>query len=1046
MVEQNLSNATAEFSDEEIAELSERLNLRVLPEGGELLPNSYEDEEARCDVRKVLLAAGRLALENSSELAHPESPLNTALSWLQGQVDVANNLRRTQFGADHHVDDSARGRFQGKNFTRINDHAQTLPAAYLRAVEAGNLQRPTDDLLVVAPTGTGKTYMQAQLLRHAGVGTVPQSGMSRSMRAVLVVSDQALLRQYYSQEGENTFRHWLGREVDVSSFWQYDKNVQGDVVLLSRQSVEKALDKGGLNPRDVDLVVVDEGHHGLEPKMITRLNEFTRVYYFTATPAYNLRRDLRRNFRHIEISTLTDCIYEGILNSAELYTFKADTTAEGLALAAQLADNDLKEGRQAIVFCPRGDKAASAAQVAELINRLHAQRTGDHDQVASRVSDYEADASAIISRFTDGSLRALTAVNMLSEGYDGPVDTLILAGLSSSLLQTAQRIGRALRPGAFRTRLIEIVLPNNDGKERISIWDAMGFDEVRQGFVIARREYERGTSLIKPSSEEDSEWVARLPQNLKTSLVENQPVRTMKLPAEELEGERMAAEGYAAAQALAGRHGVTLRVMQEYLDRHGFAFVGVWTPIEGTRLYERWYEPKAVAFLEERPIPRPSESGEMTASDLVQLFGMSLEAVYAMADKAGLTFVERRWGKMNRTARYYPPEEVEKFKKYFDSIPMAAETDRTLGAVTNELGEKFVLRWIKDRLLEPQYKRRNPVHGIKGFDLHITQEQSEALHEAFEQALATEDEISYVEMGALTGISPVLVIRALTPDEKAQAQLKRAHPKARPGYHLPRKVGLGVVERLAIRPLPAHLVPLTMAYERIDVKKGTIYAQLKRIEQRSPELFQLVRFSQAGVTTCFPWSVLEELESRYALKKGVERIDYRRIATDKNTTSMQWRYSTDLQSRYVPGDSLVLSENPEHVWHEAGGVAVQYNCSPAALAVTARLVGVTEDQVQRPSPTTILLHVELLPRIESFLELVPTMPQAWISLGALAHSTHLNPNQLQALAADMGITVRQRKLGRLPHEPIDICFAPDAAKRIVDAAQRLRRDHSAKKA
>lgn len=1021
------------------------LGCEILPAEATFLPDVVVDDEARCDVRKVLLSASDLALRTAVDLADPEEPLARTISWLRSQTKIANNLHRAGFGVQASAvskakEGDARDRFQGRIMTGMYEHAQTLPTSYLEMVERGNAELGLkDNLLVIAPTGVGKTVMLARFLRAAGVGV-------QDTQALVVVPGQALQRQFKGDTGDDTFRRWLGPEASIAAYWQYDKQTEGALKLVTKQSLEKALAQKAFTAGQIDVAAVDEGHVGLEPKLMRVMNDFARVYYFTATPAYNVNRDLRNMFRHIDVGTITDCIYEGIVNDAELYSFHAADQEEAQAFAAGLAYEDAKNGRRVLVYCRPGEQAKQAEAVAAMVNTAYVQDGADDGAtLAARLSSYETKDNDILARFESGELSVLTTVNMLRQGYNGNVNTIILIGPNASALQLAQRIGRGLRLNEqYRTRIIEIIVPYSE--EVVSIWGAFGLDEVQQGKILEaqtdalRFEFEASRIAEPPLLE-------ALPVQLRAALVPNQPTRRMELGRYAFERAVALEEGFVAASALAAQCDSLLSYVQRKLDNEGFRSIGIWAPRnDDTANYDRWYEPAAEAYLAENPPPIIWRTGEKTLSDLMQIHDVRREMMTLLLSKLGLK-PETRIGKSNREISYYSPEAVAAVDEAIAAIPQAAITDVTLGVIKEELGEKFVVQCLKDKeRYEPVYKRRFAGHGFKGFDLHLTADQATMMRLAFEEALATDADISFIEIAELAGVNNATVLKALTEEERSMKTLKREHRLARPSGHLPREKGLEIVERLMVQPLPVHLATQRMAEARTNAKPSTIWAAIKRRLKQPNHAFQLVNLGGSNAASvCMPWSTLREFEEKYGLKSGVEPIDYSQVATSDGEalTHEQWQYSTAIQRQYYVDKKI--SPEPALTWTPVEVATRQLNCTFRALTAMVVLADKTSRQnIQRKPDGSALIGAQLMRQLRILRARPYVSDVDWTPHSDLLTKAGFTEDEFKLAQTNNMMPATHWRLNLNVQGVLDVCYSAPAVRGMLQRLERVRQHGSAR--
>lgn len=423
--------------------------------------------------------------------------LHASLLPLARHVAIANNL--AGWRPEHHPDDSARGRFQRLMLaTGISQLQQYEPP--LISLAPG--QTIPNSLLFKAPTGSGKTLLAAMSMSNSGIGTVPErlspTGIPEPMplRGMLIVENRQLRGQFTGETGNNTFRRFYGRDVEMTSYWSEAYDATGDIVVVTRQILARAIARGHIIPEDYPLIVVDEAQLLLSPGMqelLPRLVTQSRVLAFTATPAYEIRkRDLRTQFNYVGGGSLRQFVEDGILSDARLYSFQSggeNGSPEGIAI--RLAVNAINDGLKVAVYCQQGNGSAQAIAVAEGVNKTLKKEGSQYQDVARAVGNFNKTKRnrEIEQEFDDNVRRMLSTVGLLRVGWDAEVDMVIFIDQSGSAVNVEQGIGRCMRPGDHTAYIME-VLPKEvpDSRRIVSIFDIFGLTQLISGTYIGPRE------------------------------------------------------------------------------------------------------------------------------------------------------------------------------------------------------------------------------------------------------------------------------------------------------------------------------------------------------------------------------------------------------------------------------------------------------------------------------------------------------------------------------------------------------------------------------
>jgi DNA repair protein RadD len=293
-------------------------------------------------------------------------------------------------------------------------------------------------ILCVMPTGSGKTSVQAQIVRNAAVGIEG----TRKLRVAVCAHRQELVGQ-------------LSARLDL---WGVSHGViQSGHPRVDRDALAQVCSVPTLSARgeapEVDGIIFDEAHHVVArtwQEILTSYPSLKFVIGFTATPERGDRAPMGDMFDSLVVP----------VSVAELqalgYLLPVDVISPGKTLKKkELAEHPvdayfrLTPGQKALVFAgsvqeakafaaafnARGVKAASVDGKTDDIDRLRL--LGGTDYRGRRVP----------SALETGAIDVICNVAVLTEGFDCPaLSVCIIACACSTSSGWLQRIGRVLRP------------------------------------------------------------------------------------------------------------------------------------------------------------------------------------------------------------------------------------------------------------------------------------------------------------------------------------------------------------------------------------------------------------------------------------------------------------------------------------------------------------------------------------------------------------------------------------------------------------------------
>lgn len=302
-------------------------------------------------------------------------------------------------------------------------------------------------VLVVAPTGAGKTVMFADVVRRAA---------EKGSRSLILAHRRELITQAHGKLAA------VGVHAGV---------IQAGMPLSLHRpaqvaSVQTLIRRPG-TLQLVDLIVVDECHHVVAGNTYSKLLDWfpaARILGVTATPWRLDGRGLGDIFdEHVIAATPRQLRDDGYLVSVGGWQYEAIDTESARVKAGDFVQADLQAS------------ATSRRVVGNVVSEwlLHAAgkrtilfaTTVDHsllmvgsfrsEGVAAEHIDGEmpaAERDAVLQRLRSGETQVVSNCNVLTEGFDCPeLEVCILARPTLSTSLYLQMVGRVLRPAPGKT-------------------------------------------------------------------------------------------------------------------------------------------------------------------------------------------------------------------------------------------------------------------------------------------------------------------------------------------------------------------------------------------------------------------------------------------------------------------------------------------------------------------------------------------------------------------------------------------------------------------
>jgi len=351
-------------------------------------------------------------------------------------------------------------------------------------------------VLVVMPTGTGKTVLFAEISRLA-------------RGPVLVLAH----RQELVEQARDKISAWCDDVVAVE-MGQRRELTQGQlerpdgsrpkITVASIQTLGRRLDR---IPRSAfRIIVVDEAHHATADSYKRVLDHFdAHLLGVTATPDRSDGTPLGRVFSDVAFTyDMRAAIRDGWLCPIRSFMVRTQADFSGIRkVAGELSTKDVeavltRDLHLAEIAAPilreRGDRptivfAASVAH-ARALARVLCKLSNTHDFAVALDGKQSLDRRApVLRRFRAGQIKVLVNCSLFTEGFDVPAIALVAIArpvLSRSFY--AQMVGRGTRISPRKRDLLVLdFVPGNCRHSLAQIVDIFAGSEPRQVIEDARK-------------------------------------------------------------------------------------------------------------------------------------------------------------------------------------------------------------------------------------------------------------------------------------------------------------------------------------------------------------------------------------------------------------------------------------------------------------------------------------------------------------------------------------------------------------------------------
>jgi len=324
------------------------------------------------------------------------------------------------------------------------------------------------DILIVAPTGSGKTVLTAHMLKTAA---------QRGMDSIFVVHRRELIRQSIK-----TFHKFQLTHGVISP--DYIEDLRHKVQIASIMSLGRRLPR----MRKPALVVWDECQHSPAKSWANVHAAFPGSYHIglSATPQRIDRKGLGKYFKKIVHGPSVAALIE----QGSLSRYRIFAPGNGMADKPTITGDAIREykaraaGKRALVFAASIQDSNYVVEQFKLAGFRAAHVDGESE------SSYRDD---MFQALEEGELDVLSQVQIAGEGVDIPaIEVVIDLSPTTSLAAWLQRCGRALRPWPGKTEAL--ILDHAGNCERHGLPDEPR-EWVLEGDGLAKRDNDTGPSL-----------------------------------------------------------------------------------------------------------------------------------------------------------------------------------------------------------------------------------------------------------------------------------------------------------------------------------------------------------------------------------------------------------------------------------------------------------------------------------------------------------------------------------------------------------------------
>jgi superfamily II DNA or RNA helicase len=324
----------------------------------------------------------------------------------------------------------------------------------LEAIEAlrEHLRAGRKRILLVAPTGAGKTTIASEIIRSA---------MGRGKRVLFLAHRIELINQCSARLDQFEIPHGIIRANDER---------KNDDALVQVASVQTLIRR---NQQKFDLIVIDEAHRSLADsyKRVLEAQEGASVIGLTATPCRTDGKGLGEAYNAIvETCSVGALVEKGVLVPAQVWGAREAAGLENISTVAgdynrgQLAELMTQSKLIGDVVGQYIDRCNGEKTVVFAVNVAHSIALRDRFIQAGVKAAHidgttpEDERAETLRKLRTGAIEVVTNCSILTEGWDLPdLGCVQIARPTKSLALYLQMVGRGLRasPGKKHALILD---------------------------------------------------------------------------------------------------------------------------------------------------------------------------------------------------------------------------------------------------------------------------------------------------------------------------------------------------------------------------------------------------------------------------------------------------------------------------------------------------------------------------------------------------------------------------------------------------------------
>lgn len=610
-----------------------------------------------------------------------------------GKTDVEGDSR-TRIFVLNALDSYIAGHYSGKR-------ERTLRGYQLSVFEGlkGFLERGNEEGYIKLPSGSGKTVLFVEFVE------------ATKLRTLIVVPTKLLVDQTAER-----FRQFA-KGVETGKVYGDQKDYDRQVTIITYASFIKNIHEGNIDPKDYELLILDEAHKALGRRRFSLIRMFDRAIKlgFTATPKYSEDKQLKNLLpEEIHNMGLREAVELGVVSPLSVYIARTEIDLTSDIRVTSLGDYDQKDlerkvnitrrnlaavelyrrmfsGRPAIAYCV-GIKHAMDLAGFFISQGIKADSISGEDSRELQ--------QAKIKLFKEGAVKVLCNADILIEGFDEPaVEVCLNLRPTLSPVIAEQRAGRVLRPDSKNPDKMAYIVDFIDG-------DVIGGKRVPISFaqIIEAAQIFRKT-LTSGEGESQREGVSHYPDlRIEGLKVVTEAEEVLRL-ARQMEGRSEA--GWLSCAALSRRFNLSVKAVTDIVySLRGEYATQITIPVDGDSKVG-YVSPEFAERFGEIVNSLKKPEGWVTYSYVADELKRAKATIIERADNYREAHPE--WFKVYKTkwgwfSEHYSPELVAALREGLGVRQSVPEGWLTRGVLARKIGRSF--KYLKR--FEEQYREAHP--------------------------------------------------------------------------------------------------------------------------------------------------------------------------------------------------------------------------------------------------------------------------------------------------------------------------------------------------